>query len=64
MPNAIINATTVEIPTAEHATTPLKSSLFIRLPNSQLITAPASGAKIIRLKKLFSVISIKITVSK
>ena len=59
MPNAIINATTDEIPIVAQATAPLKSSLFIRLPNSQLITAPASGAKIIRLKKLFSVIFVK-----
>jgi hypothetical protein len=34
-----------------------ENSLFIRPPNSQLITAPKSGAKIIRLKKLFSVIT-------
>jgi hypothetical protein len=60
MPNAIINATTVDTPTAVQATAPLKSSLFIRFPNSQLITAPTSGAKIIKLRKLFSVILAKI----
>src|ERR1044072_696650 len=60
MPKAIINATTVEMPMVAQATAPLKSSLFIRLPKNQLIIAPASGAKIIRLRKLFSVISILI----
>ena len=60
MPNATINAMTVDTPIIEHATAPLKSSLFAFFPNSQLITAPRSGAKIIRLKKLFSVIFVKV----
>ena len=56
MPNAIMNATTIETTIAPQATTLLNNSLRSRPPINQLIKAPASGAKIIRLKRLFSVI--------
>src|SRR5437868_2443260 len=59
-PKAIINATIVETRIVPHATKPLNISLyglsFRYPPISQLITAPASGAKMIRLKRLFSAI--------
>ena len=57
---AIMNATMVDMAIVPQATTPLKSSLyglsFRYPPTSQLITAPANGAKIIILKRLFSFI--------
>ncbi len=46
MPNAIMNATIVETAIVPHATTPLNVSFFNRPPISQLITAPANGAKV------------------
>ena len=43
----------VEIPTAAQATMPMNRSLRRRRPTSQLMTAPASGAKMIKLRRLF-----------
>src|SRR5215204_1964906 len=56
IPNAIINATIVDIAIAPHAITPLNVSFFNRPPISQLMTAPKSGAKMTMLSKLFSII--------
>ena len=43
--NAMMKATTVETPTAAHATVETNASLRTRRPTSQLIAAPTSGAK-------------------
>src|SRR5215203_3421871 len=58
MPNASMNATIVEIAIVPHATTPLNFSFRSLPPMSQLITAPKSGAKMIILKRLFSIIKV------
>ena len=44
----------VETPTDAQATMPMNLSLRRRRPASQLITAPASGAKMISLRRLLS----------
>ena len=41
-----------ERPTAEQATAPMNRSLRTRRPTSQLISAPANGAKMIKLRRL------------
>ena len=56
MPNEIMNATIVEMAIVPHATTPLNVSFFSLPPISQLITAPASGANMMMLRRLFSTI--------
>src|SRR5687768_9270948 len=53
-----MNATIVEIAMEPHPTSPLNISLRSLPPISQLITAPASGAKMIRLRRLFSIIKL------
>src|SRR4051794_35048557 len=58
MPKAIMNATMHDTAMLPHATSPLNISFRRRPPISQLIRAPSSGAKMIMLKRLFSVITI------
>src|SRR5436190_12585296 len=48
-------AVTVDKPTEAQATMPMNCSLRTRRPTSQLIAAPASGAKMIRLRRLFCI---------
>jgi len=54
-----MKATTQETPTDAQATVALKTSLFAFFPKSQLMIAPNSGAKIIRLRKLFSILTLR-----
>ena len=56
MPNAIMNATIVETAMVAAGDNSAKEFILQLPPTSQLITAPASGAKIIMLKRLFSTI--------
>src|SRR5260370_39821458 len=55
-------ATIVETPTDAHATTPINRSLRRRRPTSQLMTAPASGAKMIRLSRLVLFTTVRVLV--